>query len=642
MISTAISIPMTTMEISCSIDKDKVSGKFMKKVQSARCIYCNALIPKDVAYCPQCRHSINDGYERVKQVPIRAYRVTKTPREYFTVLPYTGYIFCANCGQRLEIGSECCDHCGAQIADKQAEKIASDKKNHRKKAWKQFKLQLKREKNIDRRLPIFPTVLILAGIGGVLFLLIGHSDVGSMLDHLTDNYLDSYFKKDIPIANIEVSSVNEFKPMYLCDNDLDTAWSEKIDAAGTEQQITLYFADTYTVEKLQLWSEDVQNDQTLSNNAQIREATLTYSDGKQEKVVIRKSNLLNDISTVYLKKPVETSSIKISIDSVYEQNKENICISEIRVQGKGETTKLPEPVHRNSKVQDGVLACSDEIGTKCEAYPKPIRTLINQQDRPMVGEDVKFVQAALYELGFTNVSVTGVYEDTTIAAVKQFQQENGVASTGVIDHRSAKKLYKKLKTWRIDHQNDTDRIIWNDYSTLIDAKKYKAFTSDKNLFTFYYPEGFYSHMEHVDTDETETIRLWNDGDKSAAEFSCVSRTDHLSVAEQYRDLYDQTYDLLYDPEVILNAEKTANGGARFILTGYEGDNHKTEVYDLVYITDEWIREMKITFPSKRDTEDMNHKWYYVESMYRMCSFSNSSLWARSYQEYIDGVNSVGG
>ena len=474
------------MEILCSIDKDKVSGKFMKKVQSARCIYCNALIPKDVAYCPQCRHSINDGYERAKQVPIRAYRVTKTPREYFTVLPYTGYIFCANCGQRLEIGSECCDHCGAQIADKQAEKIASDKKNHRKKAWKQFKLQLKREKNIDRRLPIFPTVLILAGIGGVLFLLIGHSDVGSMLDHLTDNYLDSYFKKDIPIANIEVSSVNEFKPMYLCDNDLDTAWSEKIDAAGTEQQITLYFADTYTVEKLQLWSEDVQNDQTLSNNAQIREATLTYSDGKQEKVVIRKSNLLNDISTVYLKKPVETSSIKISIDSVYEQNKENICISEIRVQGKGETTKLPEPVHRNSKVQDGVLACSDEIGTKCEAYPKPIRTLINQQDRPMVGEDVKFVQAALYELGFTNVSVTGVYEDTTIAAVKQFQQENGVASTGVIDHRSAKKLYKKLKTWRIDHQNDTDRIIWNDYSTLIDAKKYKAFTSDNEVHPIYW------------------------------------------------------------------------------------------------------------------------------------------------------------
>jgi peptidoglycan hydrolase-like protein with peptidoglycan-binding domain len=59
---------------------------------------------------------------------------------------------------------------------------------------------------------------------------------------------------------------------------------------------------------------------------------------------------------------------------------------------------------------------------------------------PMVGPEVEEVQKRLQDLGFLVGEVDGVYGPRTVASVKRFQAESGLAPTGIVDRITLKKL----------------------------------------------------------------------------------------------------------------------------------------------------------------------------------------------------------
>lgn len=616
----------------------------MNTEKLTRCAYCDAIIPDIATYCPHCRKLIRKSFERIKIMQVTDYEQATNSKQYFENAPYTGRNICMNssCGKEIHFGEKHCMHCGMRFEDKQAEDLSEEKKLEKLRA-KQIR---QAERNAKYKFSAVQSIAIAVLVGFVLFEGTKFPVFQNKIDELNSLPIFHMRENDIPLDSVVVSSTNDmtegensiFHPMYLCDNDLDTAWCEGTDDVGIGEQITLQFTDTYVVKKLELYSGYMQSEDLLRESSQIHEMTLTFSDGSEQKISLERCDTLDKAATVKFKDPIETSSITMTINSVYEGgSNRNTCISEIRVKGEGDTVQLPKLVHRKDAEESSAVELTDEIGTIADAYFLPKRTLVWQKDAEMTGDDVKFVQATLFEMGFSDISVNGKYDEQTKNAVKSYQESLGITQTGVVTRNSAVQMQNKLSEWRELHQNDEGRIVVDDYTTIIDASQYKKFIGTRDRFSFSYPESFYEHMEYVHDDMSEIVKFWTDHSGSSALFSYEERTDQQELLDKYWDLYWTCSDSLYDVEEILSAEEASDGGARFILTGYQDSGRSEEVYELVYVTDTCVREMRIVFPSIADNGASNEKWYYVESMYRMCGFSNSSKTARTFENYLNGL-----
>lgn len=183
-------------------------------------------------------------------------------------------------------------------------------------------------------------------------------------------------------------------------------------------------------------------------------------------------------------------------------------------------------------------------------------------------------------------------------------------------------------------QNTVETAGSDDYSTVLDPMAFATYSGHHNGFSFCYPESFYQHMEKQNDEMQETVHFYTDDSDSEAWFTWQKRTDGVSRSAYYQSLYQEYWNDLYNAEKILAKEQTDDGGSRFIVTGYADGGLSVPAYHLVYITDEAVMEMYITYPFETRAEDKNEKWYYVECMYRMCGFSGSAKSPRSFQEYL--------
>ena len=178
-----------------------------------------------------------------------------------------------------------------------------------------------------------------------------------------------------------------------------------------------------------------------------------------------------------------------------------------------------------------------------------------------------------------------------------------------------------------------------DYSANLNPDEYLYYSSPE--FSFGYPSQLYCDG-WVNTDQTETSvgrnlrQVYLSGDDSASEamFQAAERTDSLSAADFMQSLYSYYYNLLQGANQISYSETSG----RFILTGYTDSSSKIAVYLLVTVESRRVYIMHITFPDTGDTssEDYQQKAYVVENMYRMCSFSGSSYYPRTYEQYLSG------
>lgn len=94
----------------------------------------------------------------------------------------------------------------------------------------------------------------------------------------------------------------------------------------------------------------------------------------------------------------------------------------------------------------------EEIAEIRQRYPKPKR-IIRKGDR---GRDVEEIQTILDERGYKCGAVDGIFGKKTLAAVKAFQQDNGLTPDGIVGPETWAMLYsdtenEPLYTVTIDH-----------------------------------------------------------------------------------------------------------------------------------------------------------------------------------------------
>jgi peptidoglycan hydrolase-like protein with peptidoglycan-binding domain len=91
---------------------------------------------------------------------------------------------------------------------------------------------------------------------------------------------------------------------------------------------------------------------------------------------------------------------------------------------------------------------SVESPKNVDFYPVPERSLKYDSNNIMTGEDVKYVQAALIEMNYDGIAVTGKYDASTAEAVKRFQTNHNLYVDGIVGKETSAALVKYLNAWR--------------------------------------------------------------------------------------------------------------------------------------------------------------------------------------------------
>ncbi|WP_261807475.1 S41 family peptidase [Lapidilactobacillus luobeiensis] len=97
------------------------------------------------------------------------------------------------------------------------------------------------------------------------------------------------------------------------------------------------------------------------------------------------------------------------------------------------------------------------------AYPELAKLSIISSDKTLqagdVSDQVKLLQKNLQGLGYTLTNTKGVYDDSTVAAVKQLQTQAKLPVTGVFNEQTRLALYQAVATYLQGHDQMLDQAI---------------------------------------------------------------------------------------------------------------------------------------------------------------------------------------
>lgn len=115
------------------------------------------------------------------------------------------------------------------------------------------------------------------------------------------------------------------------DNDMTTCWSEGVDGYGVGESITVSFDDVYEISELSLWNGLCTSEDLFYKNSRLHNITVTLSNGNSYDFECS-GGWDSRHNSFSFGGNIETSSITITIQSVYEGDKyKDTCISEIIV-----------------------------------------------------------------------------------------------------------------------------------------------------------------------------------------------------------------------------------------------------------------------------------------------------------------------
>lgn len=123
-----------------------------------------------------------------------------------------------------------------------------------------------------------------------------------------------------PVSKVSASStypydVKSHDAKNLLDGDPTTNWAENVDGYGIGEYILFEFKDTYVLCSVSIRGGNRYDAQRYNNNARPKDVTLTFSDGTSESFTLTDEMRTQELT---LSDPIRTSSVKITIDSVYE------------------------------------------------------------------------------------------------------------------------------------------------------------------------------------------------------------------------------------------------------------------------------------------------------------------------------------
>lgn len=157
------------------------------------------------------------------------------------------------------------------------------------------------------------------------------------MEEIEDIQEDVDIVEDIPVDRgyiIDVyatSSLSEYdmthSPNRVIDGDISTAWVEGVDGNGYGENIVFLFDESYMVSGFEIHAGYQKDSSRYYKNARPKEICVSFSDGTSQIFDLKDTM---GSQRVELSFPVETSSVKITINSVYSGNTyQDTVISEI-------------------------------------------------------------------------------------------------------------------------------------------------------------------------------------------------------------------------------------------------------------------------------------------------------------------------
>lgn len=243
-------------------------------------------------------------------------------------------MFCENCGSVIEDNSEFCMECGFSIISENQAPIIPEKqaavvkKNNTANVWK-----------ILLCIFIFPVAL-------TLFVLAtsGFSPYELETKKVSDTVSEETSKKTDDTHDTDSEPINdapkfEYYDASSCykncsssdafDNNKRTSWQDGVDGYGIGEWLLAYSFSKQQVSSIIIRNgyQCPQNNANLFNkNSRVKQITVIHDEGKQT-FTLRDTR--GDQKLTFTK-PVNTESIKIVIDSVYEgDNYDDTCITDI-------------------------------------------------------------------------------------------------------------------------------------------------------------------------------------------------------------------------------------------------------------------------------------------------------------------------
>lgn len=297
--------------------------------------------------------------------------------------------FCANCKKRLKEGAAFCNFCGASTKEsntgalkmssnmlRAAETAASEKSSQRNSASgtraetytnsKDGADFTQKKKNIW-----VPIIIVLAAvliIGGTVFaFLLLRGDKAEVKESRTatkheilsddDDFENDGKNKALTKENKEnkenkdisdekPSAKNYFENVTsssylpqdgdftyiaanLIDGDIKTAWTEGVAGYGEGQWIKFSSETPKKISRICILNGYCKNTETYYKNSRVKEVLVTFDQG--ESLTYDVDDIYNSWTELVLPKAVETKTVTIKINSVYEgTNYKDTCISEVK------------------------------------------------------------------------------------------------------------------------------------------------------------------------------------------------------------------------------------------------------------------------------------------------------------------------
>ena len=166
-----------------------------------------------------------------------------------------------------------------------------------------------------------------------------------------------------------------------------------------------------------------------------------------------------------------------------------------------------------------------------------------------------------------------------------------------------------------------------DYDGIKNPDGYKVVKTDEG-YSFGVPEGFYDHAYKIEggyrltgSDGVSQFEIYKLDNSYGSISSAASALADDAEAEM--DVYDKVMEKFEDGKLIYNARSNSDSGVYY--------------YYLADITESSIYTMMITYPYSTSEMDVfeNPKNYFIDCMYRYCSFSGTSYKPRTYKQFVN-------
>lgn len=282
-----------------------------------------------------------------------------------------------------------------------------------------------------------------------------------MTDEL--NYTTEYVEENLCRRNASITEqmVQQAEQQHeqMTDSQQRNTISEKqyqILSRENQQQLENLQGHRQQLKELQQWQYDQLKEYVIENGMS---RVNTENDEKYQQRY-NKADMMSGDDIKYIQAAlIEMNYTSLSVNGYYDLDtkdavkrfQKNHGYSQTGVVDSEMAFNIDDALDKWRTKQNNIPELTDETAVNADLYPVPERKLYYNSEALLSGEDVKYVQAALIEMKYDGIAVTGTYDYETAAAVKRFQTNHNLTIDGIVGDQTTSALAKYLADWRNNH-----------------------------------------------------------------------------------------------------------------------------------------------------------------------------------------------